>query len=187
MCFEDLKGLLWVRHVGSAAGKSMEAVVDAFPEPVVVEPVLGPHIGEKTGKAVGKKVLAAGELLIGPAGEGLQAWGIGELSRIIGQEVIVCDIDQRTGIKAIISPEKDLGFTGNGMGIGEGVDRPVEGYALAYGDWVVQLFFPFYKVTDQIANGYVGYAEGQVCMCQIIHKHNLLNFFLVGLTAVCMV
>ena len=187
MCFEELEGLLWVRHMGSAASQAVEAVVDAFPEPVVIEPVLGPHIGEKAGKAVGKEVLAAGELLIGPAGEGLQAGGIGELSRVIGQEVIICDIGQRTGIKAIIGPEKAFSFTGNGMRVGEGVDGPVEGNAVAYGDWVVQLFFPFHKVADQIAYCYVGYAEGQVCMCQIIHKHNVLNFFLVGLTTVRMV
>jgi hypothetical protein len=105
----------------------------------------------------------------------------------MGQEVSVYDIDQRAGIKAIIGPEKAFRFTGNGMRVGEGVDGPVEGNAVAYGDWVVQLFLPFYKVTDQIAYYDVGNAEGQVCMCQIIHKHNLLNFFLVGLTTVRMV
>ena len=146
--------------MGSAAGQSVEAVVDTFPEPVIAEPVLGPHVGEKAGKAVGKEVLAAGELVIGPAGKGLQAGGIGELSRVIGQEVIVSNIDQRAGVKAIIGPEKAFSLPGNGMGIGEGVDGPVEGNAVAYGDWVVQLFFTFYEVTDQIAYGYVGYAEG---------------------------
>lgn len=116
-----------------------------------------------------KKGLSAAYLFIGPGAEGLQAAGVGELGRVACQEMVVDDVDQWSGIEAIVRPEVFFGFPGDGMGVGKSVDGPMEVDTISNGFWVVQLFFPFYKVADQIAYGYVGYAEGQVCMCQIVH------------------
>lgn len=175
LCFENVKSPKRVGHVGGPARQAKKAVVDAFPELIIIQPILLPHIREKTGKPAGEKRLSVAHLLIGPDGKGPKAAGVREFGRVAREEMVIYNVDKRSGIEAIVCPEKMLGFPGNGMGVGKSVDGPMEIDTISNGFWVVQLFFPFYKVTDQIAHGYVGYAEGQVCMCQIIHLYNLLN------------
>ena len=83
--------------------------------------------------------------------------------------MIIYNIYQRTGIEAIAGAEENFCFLCYGVSIGECVDGSVEGDAMLNGFWVVQLLLSFYKIADQIAYGDVGVAEGQVCVCQIIH------------------
>lgn len=175
LCFESVKSPEGIGHIGGSPGQAVKAVVDAFPELIIIQPVLLPHIGEKTGKPFGEKRLPAAYLFIGSGGKGPEGAGVREFGGVTREKMIIYNVDKRPGIEAIVRGEELLGFPGNGMGVGKIVDGPVEGDTISNGFWVVQLFFPFYKVTDQIAYGYIGYAEGQVCMCQIIHLYKLLN------------
>jgi len=106
LCFKGPEGRKRVRHIGCPPGQTVKTVKDPFPKPVVIQPVLGPHIGEKAGKPLGEEGLAGAYQVIGPGGKGLQAGGIREFARVIGQEMIVYDVGQGSGIEAIGGPEK---------------------------------------------------------------------------------
>jgi hypothetical protein len=178
LCFEGPEGRDGVRHIGSPAGEAVKTVVHALPEPVIIEPVLGSHIGEELGKPGWEDGLASRHLVIGSQGEGFQAGGIGKPGEVVSQVMVIYNVDERSGIKSIVCLKKLFRFPCDGMGVGKSVDGPMEDDPMLNGFRVVQLLFPFHEVADEIAYSYVGYIEGEICMCQIIHSYNLLKSFL---------
>ena len=144
--------------------------------PVVGQPVLGPHIREKAGEFFRKKGLPVADLLVGERGKGFQLTGIGKQICISGQKVVIYDVDDGACIETVILSEENFCLSCNGVTVGVTVDGPVESDTVSNGFGEVQFFFPFHKITDQVAYGDVGYAEGQVCMCQIIHVYKVRFF-----------
>ena len=67
-CLESRGG---VGHMGGAAGEAVQTIVNAFFVAIVVQPVLGTHVREHTGEAVGEDILTGGYLLVGGLGERL--------------------------------------------------------------------------------------------------------------------
>ena len=160
MCLEDVKSRDGVGHVGGPSCEAVEAVVDAFPELVAIQPVLLTHIREHAGEMFREKGLAAGQLPVSYLGEGVKAVPGGEPGGVVGQEVIIYDVDEGAGVETIGSPEPGLGFPGYGMSVRETIYGAMEVNTMTDGKWVIQLFLPFYKITDQVSDGDVFDAEG---------------------------
>ena len=146
--------------MGGPSGEAVEAIEDAFPELIAVQPVLLLHIGVHAGETFGKKRLAAGQLSIRLLGKSVQAAGFGELGRVGGQKMVEYDVDERAGIKSVVGPEPRFCFLCHGMEICKAIYSAVEVDTMTDGKWVVQLFFPFYKITDHVADGNICDAEG---------------------------
>ena len=162
---EQPAGLFRSRHIERPPAQPLEAVVDPLPGAVIIQPVLAAHINEHPGKTLGKNVpfLLPPQLLIGSLGKGGQAAGR-ESQRVVGQEMIINDIGQGAGIKAVIGAEKGLGLPGNGVSVRKIIDSAVQGNPLLDVFRVVEFFLSLDKVADHIARQDSRIAERKVCM-----------------------
>src|SRR6186713_2158948 len=63
MGLEEAAGLFRVRHIGCPLVEASKTIKDALFVTVVVQPVLGPHIGKEAGKSFGENSLQGADLL----------------------------------------------------------------------------------------------------------------------------
>lgn len=155
--------------------QAMETLIDPFPEPVMIQPVLPAHIGEhpvEGGREPGSALL---EIVVGAVRKLLQFLFRGEDQVIVGEEMIVHHIGECAGIQTIMRSEYRLEFAGGFMGIGELIDGPVEPEANLYLGRVGELFLPFHEIADHIAQEDLGQIERQIGVRQVIHTANFAN------------
>src|SRR6185312_4507102 len=116
-------------HVLRPAGQAAKAGKNAGEGSVARKPVHVAHIGKEPGKALGEKIGKTGEMRVGGRGKSGKVTGFGKDGRIVGKEMIVQDVRERSGIQTIFPAKIGFRTVSGGVRVGKAVDRPMQGNA----------------------------------------------------------
>src|SRR5689334_16645585 len=84
--------------------------------------------------------------------------------------MVIYYIDKSPAIQAIGGFEECFSMPGYGMIIGKRIDGTMEDDPFLNVFRIIELFFSFYKITDEISCDNTRFIKRKICMRQVIHS-----------------